>query len=176
MAPVAALDPAHFRKLQELISRRSFDFKNFGQNGASGIQMFNGRRGRKPCPTWPSPPLPAIPQGRQQLPSSPSRIANPTRKVYVDALGHASIPLVEPMRAAAAEAYGSERSEFQVDACGPKGSRAQESGPMPSGCLPAAAGRREGMYSVYHPACVRASERLLIQKRLGVNFASSGLI
>ena len=67
-----------------------------------------------------TPPLPAIPQGRQQLPSSPSRIANPTRKVYVDALGHASIPLVEPMRAGAAEAYGSERSEFQGDACGPK--------------------------------------------------------
>ena len=105
-----------------------------------------------------TPPLPAIPQGRQQLPSSPSRIANPTRKVYVDALGHASIPLVEPMRAAAAEAYGSERSEFQEDACGPKGSRAQESGPMPSGCLPAAAGRREGMYSCISP-CVRASER-----------------
>ena len=38
----------------------------------------------------------------------------------MDALGLASIPLAEPMRAAAAEAYGSERSEFQGDACGPK--------------------------------------------------------
>ena len=70
------------------------------------------------------PPLPSVPQGQLELPSMPSSstIANHAKKVHVDALGHASIPLgmgAKKMRADA-DVCENEGASFEPGACGPK--------------------------------------------------------